>query len=272
MRQHPRRLLVLVSRLKVIAIALSLAVLCGCAGGGWGARTGFPDSWQIVGESARAAAVQPSVWVPLSGAVVLGVADLDDNISEWAVREQPLFGSNAADVSDDLLTASLGVWALSAVLAPADSTGDKLRGAATQAGSILLTGGISEGLKSITSRRRPNDENNNSLPSGHASQAAVRTHFARSNLNYFDLPKGARRASKVALHTLDYATAWARVEANRHFPSDVLAGVAIGNFVAEFMRGIFFEVKPEAAAHLQNQVQVQVLPGGAVLYLSVPLR
>jgi len=271
LRQHPR-LLPAVLRLKVIASALIVTMLCGCAGSGWGARTGFPDSWQAIGESARAAAVQPSVWVPLGGAIVLGVADLDDNISEWAVREQPLFGSNAADVSDDLLDASLGVWALSVVLAPADSTGHKLRGAATQAGSILLTGGISEGLKSITSRRRPNDENNNSLPSGHASQAAVRTHFARTNLNYFDLPKGARRASNVALHTLDYATAWARVEANRHFPSDVLAGVALGNFVAEFMRGILFEANPERAAHLQNQVQVQMLPGGAVLHFSAPLR
>jgi len=212
--------------------------------------------------------VQPSVWIPLSGAVVLGVTDLDDNISEWAVREQPLFGSNASDVSDDLLDASLGVWALSTLLAPADSTTHKLRGAASQAGTIVLTGAIGEGLKSITSRRRPNDENNNSLPSGHASQAAVRTHLTRTNLDYFDVPNGARVASNVALHSLDYATAWARVEANRHFPSDVLAGIALGNFVAEFMRGILFAGKPEVVAGLQ----LQVLPGGAVMQFSAPLR
>ena len=248
-------------------LGLMLALLGGCAGGGWGAQTGFPHSWQAVGESARAAVVQPSVWVPLGGAVVLGVADLDDNISEWAVREQPLFGRNAADVSDDLLNASLGVWALSTLLAPADTAAHKIRGAAAQAGTIVLTGGISEGLKSITSRRRPNDENNNSLPSGHASQAAVRTHLARTNLQYFELPKSARVASNIALHSLGYATAWARVEANRHFPSDVLAGVALGNFVSEFMRGILFARRPEHAAALQ----LQVLPDGAVLQFSASL-
>lgn len=256
--------------LRLLSLTVVLSGLGGCAGGGWGARTGFPDAWQAVGESARAAAVQPSVWIPLSGALVLGVSDLDDNISDWAVREQPLFGSNAADVSDDLLDASLGVWALSALLAPSNDIGDKVGGVAAQAGSIVLAGGITEGLKSITSRRRPNDENSNSLPSGHASQAAVRTHFARTNLNYFEIPKGARRASNVALHTLGYATAWARVEAARHFPSDVLAGVALGNFVAEFMRGILFEGKPADTGGVQTQVQV--LPGGAVLQFSAPLR
>ena len=86
------------------------------------------------------------------------------------------------------------------------------------------------------------------------------------------MPKAARRASNVALHTLGYATAWARVEADRHFPSDVLAGVALGNFVAEFMRGILFEGKPEIDSGLQKQVQVQMLPGGAVLHFSAPLR
>jgi len=149
--------------------------------------------------------------------------------------------------------------------------GHKLSGVATQAGTILLTGGISEGLKSVTSRRRPNDENNKSLPSGHASQASVRSHLARTNLNYFDMPKGARRASNVALHTLGYATAWARVEANKHFPSDVLAGVALGNFVAEFMRGIVFEGRPEVGSGVHRQVHLQVLPGGAVLQFSAPL-
>ena len=66
--------------------------------------------------------------MPLAGAVVIGAADLDDNISDWAVREKPLFGNNAADTSDTLLDISTGALVLSAVLAPADSAGDRVRG------------------------------------------------------------------------------------------------------------------------------------------------
>ncbi len=204
--------------------------------------------------------------MPLAGAVVIGAADLDDNISDWAVREKPLFGNNAADTSDTLLDISTGALVLSAVLAPADSAGDRVRGAAAQLGTVLLTGGVTEGLKNLTGRERPNGRGDKSLPSGHASQAAVRTHLARTNLDYVGLPRGARLASDVALHSLTYATAWARVEGEKHFPSDVLAGIAIGNFFAEFLRASLFE------GRAGNNLSVQVLPGGGVLKFSRPIR
>jgi len=253
---------------QILLVGTCVLLLSGCAGSGWGARTALPDSWQDLGRAARAAAVKPEVWVPLSGAVVLGVADLDDNVSEWAVREQPLFGSNAADVSDDLLDVSAGLLVLSAVLAPADTTADRLKGIATQAGTLLLTGGVTEGLKGLTARSRPNGRSNNSLPSGHASQAAARTHLTRTNLEYFQLADRTRRVADVGLHTLGYATGWARVEANVHFPSDVLAGIAIGNFFSEFLRAALFEPDPGDP----SQLSVQVLPGGAVLQFSQKLR
>ena len=135
-----------------------------------------------------------------------------------------------------------------------------------QLGTVLLTGGVTEGLKNLTGRERPNGRGDKSLPSGHASQAAVRTHLARTNLDYVGLPRGARLASDVALHSLTYATAWARVEGEKHFPSDVLAGIAIGNFFAEFLRASLFE------GRAGNNLSVQVLPGGGVLKFSRPIR
>jgi membrane-associated phospholipid phosphatase len=39
--------------------------------------------------------------------------------------------------------------------------------------------------------------------------------------------------------TLAAGTAWARVEAQKHFPSDILAGAALGNFVASFVHDAF---------------------------------
>lgn len=47
---------------------------------------------------------------------------------------------------------------------------------------------------------------------------------------------------------------WARIEANKHWPSDVLFSVAWGNFFAGFMYDWFFE-DPE-----NNRVRVSVSP------------
>lgn len=254
-----------------VSVAIGLALtMGGCAGSGapWGSRSGFPDApdrWQKIGRAAKMAASTPQVWAPLAGAALIGVADLDDNISDWAVRERPLFGLGAADDSDLLLDISTGALVLSAVLAPADTAGDRVKGAAAQLGTVLLTGGVTEGLKKLTRRERPNGRGDNSLPSGHASQAAVRTHLARTNLRYLTMPRGARVASDIALHTLTYATAWARVEGAKHYPSDVLAGVAIGNFFAEFLRASLFEGRGNST------LSVQVLPGGGVLRLGMTL-
>ncbi len=38
---------------------------------------------------------------------------------------------------------------------------------------------------------------------------------------------------------LAVGTSWARVEANAHFPSDVLAGYALGHFISSFIHDAF---------------------------------
>jgi membrane-associated phospholipid phosphatase len=42
------------------------------------------------------------------------------------------------------------------------------------------------------------------------------------------------------------ATAWARVEANKHYPSDVLAGAAIGHFLTAFIHDSFLGLPEES--------------------------
>ena len=251
----------------ILLLLLTGAGGCASSGTSWGQRTGPVQSWQELGEAARSAAAQPSVWLPLAGAAVLGVADLDDNISDWAVRKQPLFGANAGDVSDDLLDVSTGTLVLSALLAPSNSGSDKLWGLATQAGTVALTGGVVEGMKRLTDRERPDGSDRKSLPSGHASQSAVRTHLTRTNLEYIRMPETARRVSGVALHSLTFATAWARVEANKHYASDVLAGIAVGNYIAQFLRLALFEGEPASQAALRFEWR----PGGGVVRFSKPL-
>jgi len=252
--------------------------LMGCAGidpaserTGFGSRVGLPGSWHQVGVAAKQAALQPSVLWPLAGSAVIGLSGLDNDITEWASEERPLFGSNAAKVSDVLVdVATVGVL-LSGALAPAESTGDRLLGLGVEASAVLIAGGVTEGLKSITRRQRPNGRGRNSLPSGHATRAAASARLWQANLAHYPLGTSAQRVSGAVLHSLSYATAWARVEANVHHPSDVLLGVAIGNFVAEFLRLSLLEGKSDSLSLGSNTAgaegfAVEMVPRGAVMH------
>ena len=78
---------------------------------------------------------------------------------------------------------------------------------------------ITQGLKHVTNKERPNGEDNLSFPSGHSSvsfQAAAFIH--------------KRYGTKYALPAYMAATlvGYSRVEADKHFTEDVLAGAALG--------------------------------------------
>ena len=53
------------------------------------------------------------------------------------------------------------------------------------------------------------------------------------------LQKGWRSALKGTNLALASATAWARVEGKKHFPSDVLAGAALGHFLTVVIHDTF---------------------------------
>jgi len=58
--------------------------------------------------------------------------------------------------------------------------------------------------------------------------------------------------------------AWARVEAQRHYPSDVLAGAALAHFLTAFIHDAFLNLSED------DDVGFAVLPveGGAAAMLS----
>jgi membrane-associated phospholipid phosphatase len=94
-------------------------------------------------------------------------------------------------------------------------------------------------LKSATDRTRSNGSDRESFPSGHSSGAALFTTLTSKNLEAYGWSDSALIASRLGLGTLTAATAWARVEANQHYPSDVLAGIAIGHFFGAFFTDAF---------------------------------
>jgi len=84
--------------------------------------------------------------------------------------------------------------------------------------SVALTEGVTYGLKYAVNETRPNG-GNHSFPSGHTSIAFSGAEFMRKRYGWeYGVPAYAA-ASFVA---------YSRVQANEHYPHDVIAGAAIG--------------------------------------------
>jgi len=183
----------------------------------------------------------------------------DHRLSRWATRENPVFGSQdaAATASDVLLGSSMVFYAATALAAPrghgATWAEHELRGASVGVGAGLVTGGATELLKRATKRRRPNGISTTSFPSGHTSAATVMATLAADNVAWLDVSGGERLALKGVAGGLSVGTAWARVEGKRHWPSDVLVGMALGHFIGVFADRAFLDPR---GARLQPVVAV----------------
>ena len=253
-------------RLAVMFICTVLTGGCATTDRGfWGQGVSWPDGRRL-GQSALDAVRHPQVWVPLAGAAVIGVGGWDDDISDWAVEKTPLFGDDAADVSDGLRTFNAGAWLVSAFLTPSDSIGSRARGLLVQGTAVTLEHYSVKGLKSITGRERPNGLDDESMPSGHTSRASIGAALAATNLEYMAMPDWARTGLQIGLHGTAAATGWARVEAEKHYPTDVLVGYAIGQFVGRFLQEAFFPDAMPAAAYIAP------MRGGGQLTLVLSLR
>jgi membrane-associated phospholipid phosphatase len=241
----------------VLAFFIALT-MSGCIATGarnWGAEVTWKPTARQLKEAIRDAATDPHVWIPLAGAAAFQIDGWDRKVSNWARDTTPVFGSqqNASDWSDTLRTAS-SVAYFTTVLATPDPhepgpwLRDKAQGLAVGLGAIAVTGAATGALKSITSRTRPNGEGTNSFPSGHTSHSAVLTGLARDNLNYMDLNPALRQTLGIGLDALTIGTAWARIEAGAHFPSDTLAGFALGNFVSRVFDRAFLSMPADGSA------------------------
>lgn len=208
---------------------------------GLGACTHQAITWERTGEAALHAATHPSVWAPLLGAGVFALGDLDTRTANYLSDHAPVFGDSesAANASTDLealLALTAGISAVVAPVPPGDDAalhrGEHL---AVVVGGLALTGGVTDAIKSATNRRRPNDADDQSFPSGHASQAFAAATFASANFHRAWADSSGAKWADAGLYTAAGLSALARVEAQVHYPSDVLAGAALGNFMARFL-------------------------------------
>jgi len=256
--------------MRVAPAALVLLVLftSGCVSTGgrdWGADATAKPGFARIKEAAVDAVRDPHVWVPLAGAALFQIDGWDRKVSNWARDNTPVFGSQQAaeDWSNHLRTASSVAYFSTVLLTPGpDDAGtwirDKAKGLTVGLGAIATTGLATTALKKAVGRTRPNGEGNESFPSGHTSHSAVLTGLARDNLEYADLSPFTRTTLDAGFDLLTAGTAWARVEAGAHFPSDTLFSFALGSFVSRVFDRTFLE----AGAAPRVSLNVEPLPHG----------
>lgn len=240
-----------------ILLLLSLCASTGCGtlknGRGWGEDAIWPVQGKRVADAAKRAIIDPMTWVPAAGALVFTIDDFDERTAHWASTHQPVFGSRrtADDLSDYLRNGLAAEAAITALLTP---SGDdvlhwhlaKAKGLTVQFGGGLGTTAFATGLlKDAVDRERPDGSDFKSFPSGHSSIAFSLSRLANRNLDSIDMKPWLRRSFKAGNVALAGATAWARVEAGKHYPVDVLAGAALGNLVTTFIHDAFLNLPEE---------------------------
>lgn len=241
---------------RTLLTALTLAVasaLIGCAGA--------PQmSWSRVGDSAKRAVVSPDVWGPVAGAAVIAAGNWDHKWQRSASDHDWFFGGDANQAADRMLNLATGLSVVSAlVAAPKDASSEETwswrgRNLALLAADRYAVTGFVEEAKEWSGRERPDGIPDDSFPSKHTAVTAVHNSFTRRNLDYIDMDPTLRYTAKAGLYTLDGLTALSRVEGDKHYPTDVLVGMAVGNFFANFTYNLFLE-GPES-----DRYNVAVIP------------
>ncbi|MGD9873337.1 MAG: phosphatase PAP2 family protein [Kiritimatiellia bacterium] len=241
-------------------------LLTGCgtlpSGKRWADDATLLPGWNRLGRSALNAATSPRTWLPLAGAGMLHVGDMDKKAAEWASDHRPIFGDmeTATQASDDG-GHWLEYWMYATLLAtpsgpdPAGWVVSKAKGIGIEWASVDITEIVTSELKSVGIRERPDETDNFSFPSGHASRAFSRATLASRNIRAMNLPGPVEYSLRGATEIMAAGTGWARVEAGVHYPSDVLAGAALGYFLSAFIHDAFLG-EPE------DGVMIQVVPTG----------
>ena len=175
-------------------------------------------------------------------------------------------GPAAGNASDNLRDAAVAGYLLVALAAPGETATGKLTDLGAGVVTLYAQGAVVNGLKEVTGRRRPDGSNRMSFPSGHTSTASAAAALAIGQLEHIDLPPPARNAMAIGFEALAAGTGWARVEARKHHVVDVLAGYAVGHFVAAVaQQALMRPLTPEA------QIAFHPIPGGGALRLTVPV-
>lgn len=236
------------THLVVVLCVIVLVSGCGTLQNGrkWGQDATIFPGWQRIGNAALKAARAPATWAPALGALGFLVSDMDERVSNWASDNTPVFGSkeNADKQSDFLRDAAFANYLITALATPSGQQPvewvvAKVKGISVGWAAFHSTRNTAFFIKDQINRTRPNQLHDDSFPSNHAGKAAVSSMLASKNIDSLPISDLYKTSLKIVTFTIDAGTAWARVEGERHYPSDVLAGMALGHFFGAFFNDAF---------------------------------
>lgn len=232
-----------------INIILFTGLLMSCAatdGPALGDTVTILPSWTKLKQRLKQTVQRPQFWAPLVLATALQVNDQDEQLAERIAEEQPVFGSveHARQASNDLRDLTTLSYIATAVAAPVSRDANWLNSKSKillgELAGVEATHAMTSWLKSSSGRLRPDVSDRRSFPSGHTSRATVQARFAITNTDYLPLHENTKMAMNIGFNSLAVATGWARIEAERHYPADVLAGWSLGYLVSE-LTSVFIE-------------------------------
>lgn len=197
---------------------------------------------------------------------------LDQKISDWASTTNPIYGSTErAKAASNFFKDAARVASITAIggemIAGGFGSQSLMRDALTLSAAALAiyaTGEITAEVKGSSARLRPDQSDRRSFPSGHTSEATVLATLANRSIARMDLPTGLSLAAQGAVAATAVGTAWGRVEGAKHYPSDVLAGAALGYFFGTFLDALLGPMEKTTV-----NVQPVVSPGHAAVDVSV---
>jgi membrane-associated phospholipid phosphatase len=252
-------------------LVVPLVLVVGCASAPVRSDAEKDSRFWPTGERWRQATVDalkdPVTWGPAAGAAV-AAGGWDKKISNWAVENTPVFGSvdNAKQRSDDLRALSNFGMLGTAVAVPGRGHPwlSRIKRLLVEEAGVIAASSVTSLMQRSISRERPDQSDNHGFPSGHSTRAFAYAGMSTRNLDAMEMPDGARIPLKGLFYTLAAGTAWARVEGERHYPSDVLAGASVGNFMSLFVHDAFLGKDEGASLGVQvdpqsREVQLRIL-------------
>jgi len=220
----------------------------------------FIKSFKQIGFSAKNAIMDPYTLGALTLATGIYLANKDQQISDWATSHHPVFGSEqrARTTTDLLQYSSLAIYGLTTIVKNNRNGNSAITfpiiNVSSDISAIFLTVFTTELLKNNVGRLRPNHGDTRSFPSGHTSFTTINANLTSHQLNTMEMKSDTRLLCNAALATMVTATAWGRIEGKKHYPSDVLAGAALGNFIGNFVTGLYSERIPDKTSTINMQI------------------
>ena len=224
-----------------------------------GSSATLAPGWGSLKQAAIQGITDPNVWIPAAAAVALQINDLDQQASDYLSEETPIFGDaeNAGEWSDTFKGYTSIAYASAAIAAPGPDNvpewiGLKALTIGSQWASVQVVYELTGEIKQYTDRTRPDGSNDLSLPSRHATEAAYQAQLAEMNIKHLQIDDEWKRGLNITVNSFAALAGYARIEAGRHYPSDVLIGWSLGNFfgyiAAEFLDANHATIMPAVSS------------------------